>query len=62
MAENVLDDLLVQLRAVLERYEQQERELRQALDQVVQNRLMQAGAIRGVEMAVERLAGEVAEG
>lgn len=62
MAENVLDTLLVQLRAVLERYEQQERELRRALDEVVQAKLMQSGAIRGVEMAVERLAGEKAEG
>lgn len=52
MEAKTLQELLEKLRAVLTQYEQQERELRQALDQVVQAKLMQAGAVRGVEMAL----------
>ena len=52
MEAKTLQELLEKLRAVLSQYEQQERELRQALEQVVQARLMQAGAVQGVEMAL----------
>lgn len=52
---NVLDELLTQLRAVLTQYEQAEREAAQRLQELGQARLMQAGAVRGVEMAIERM-------
>ncbi len=62
MGVNVLDDLLTQLRAVLTQYEQAEREAAQRLQELGQARMMQAGAVRGVEMAIAKLAGEPAQG
>lgn len=55
MEVNVLDDLLTQLRAVLAQYEQAEREAAQRLQELGQARLMQAGAVRGVEMAIQAM-------
>lgn len=55
MGVNVLDDLLAQLRAVLTQYEQAEREAAQRLQELGQARLMQAGAVRGVEMAIHTM-------
>ena len=52
METKTLQELLGELKKVLGQYEQRERELRQALEQVVQARLMQAGAVQGVEMAL----------
>ena len=62
MGVNVLEDLLRQLRAVLTQYEQAEREAAQRLQELGQARLMQAGAVRGVEMAIERLKSSADEG
>ena len=50
-----LQGLLEGLKRTLDAYEGQEREARARLEQVVQGRLMQAGAVRGVERAIERL-------
>ena len=50
-----LQKLLDGLKKTLATYEQAEREVRDQLEQVVQGRLMQAGAVKGVEMAIERM-------
>lgn len=57
-----LQELLDGLKKVQTEYERQERELRQALEQVASARLMQAGAVRGVEMAIESLTKPLPEG
>lgn len=50
-----LQELLESLRRMLQQYEDAEREARARLEQVAQGRLMQAGAVRGVEMAIEEM-------
>lgn len=51
-----LEKLLADARQVLRQYEEAERNARNQLDQIIQGRLMQAGAVRGVEMAIQTLA------
>lgn len=62
MAQNVLDDLLAEAQFLLTECEQAEWDAAEQLKEAEQNRLIQEGIVRGVEMAIERLAGQPAEG
>ena len=62
MAQNVLDELLAIEQAKLESCDFQVAELESRLDCAILDREKQAGIVRGVEMAIERLAGQPAEG
>lgn len=50
-----LKTLLEEMRKVVVQYDEAEREAHAQLEQVVRGKLMQMGAVRGVEMAIERL-------
>lgn len=62
MAQNVLDDLLAEAQFLLTECKQAEWDAAEQLKEAEQNRLIQEGIVRGVEMAIERLAGQPAEG
>ncbi len=62
MAQNLLDDLLAEAQDKLDEYERAYFEALAQLDQIENDRQIQVGIVRGVEMAIERLAGQPAEG
>ncbi len=62
MAQNLLDDLLAEMRDKLTEYERAYLEALAQLDQIENDRQIQVGIVRGVEMAIERLAGQPAQG
>ena len=61
MAQNLLDDLLAEAQDKLDEYERAYFEALAQLDQIENDRQIQVGIVRGVEMAIERLAGQPAE-
>ncbi len=62
MAQNVLDELLTEAQFLLAECEQAECDAAEQLERAEQDRLIQEGVVRGIEMAIERLAGQPAEG
>ncbi len=62
MAQNLLDDLLAEMRDKLDEYERAYLEALAQLDQIENDRQIQVGIVRGVEMAIERLTGQPAQG
>ncbi len=51
-----LKTLLEEMRKVVVQYDEAEREAHAQLEQVVRGKLMQMGAVRGVEMAIQAVA------
>lgn len=62
MAQNVLDDLLAEQQELLTEYEQAYLAALAQLDQIEADRQNQIGVVQGIEMAIERLAEQPAQG
>lgn len=62
MAQNVLDDLLFEQRKILAEYEQAYLAARAQLERIDADRRNQLGVVRGIEMAIQRLAEQPAQG
>ena len=62
MTQNLLDDLLAEMREQLIEYERAYLEALAQLDQIENDRQILVGVVRGVELAIEKLTGQPAEG
>lgn len=62
MTQNVLDDLLAEAKAKLEWYDFRVSELKSLLEEADTEQSEQVGVVRGIELAIERLAGQPAQG
>ncbi len=62
MAQNLLDDLLAEEQNKLDEYERAYLAALAQLDQIEHDRQIQVGIVQGVELAIERLAGQPAQG